>query len=194
LVQTINSLKVIDMATVKGPLMSMEASGAYGGTLVFGRRLGSNVVRQLVTPANPQTQGQQDARNRVRVFGALQSFFNNTALVLSGQTDTDKVRLGVVTPAGQRWNSYLQQLGIGTGGTTYTAARAAYGALTEPQKSAWDTAAGNLTPSITSVAQKDAGGADATPLTAGEVWFIGQYALSRVSLTTVPGATPPTYA
>lgn len=42
------------MAKVKGPLMSMEASGAYGGTLVFGQRKGSSVVRQLVTPANPE--------------------------------------------------------------------------------------------------------------------------------------------
>jgi len=182
------------MAKVKGPLMSMEASGAYGGTLVFGRRLGANVVRQLVTPANPRSADQQVARNRVRVFGALQSFFNNTALVADGQTQTDKERLAAITPAGQRWNSYLQQVGIGSGGTTYTAAQTAWDALQAAEKTAWDSAAVALSPAITQVAQKDAGGVDATPLTAGNVWFIGQYALSRVGLASVPAATPPTYA
>ena len=88
------------MAKVKGPLMSMEASGSYGSTLVFGRRLGSNVVRQLVKPSNPQTQGQMDARNRVRVFGALQKFVSGTSLKLSGKTSTDKELIAALTPAG----------------------------------------------------------------------------------------------
>ena len=50
------------MAKVKGPLMSMEASGKFGGALVFGTWKGRPTVRQLVTPTNPQTQGQEDAR------------------------------------------------------------------------------------------------------------------------------------
>ena len=182
------------MAKVKGPLMSMEASGSYGSTLVFGRRLGSNVVRQLVKPSNPQTQGQMDARNRVRVFGALQKFVSGTALMLSGKTSTDKALIAALTPAGQRWNSYMQQVGIGSGGIAYNGARAAYALLTELEKGAWDTAAGALTPVILSVAQKDAGGMDGTPLSAGEVFFIHVYTLSLMGITSTPTGTPPTYA
>ena len=182
------------MAKVKGPLMSMEASGSYGSTLVFGRRLGSNVVRQLVKPSNPQTQGQMDARNRVRVFGALQKFVSGTTLVRPPLTSVDKVLISTITPAGQRWNSYMQQVGIGSGGISYSGARAAYALLTELEKGAWDTAAGALTPVILSVAQKDAGGMDGTPIPAGEVFFIHVYTLSLMGITATPGGTPPTYA
>ena len=182
------------MAKVKGPLMSMEASGSYGSTLVFGRRLGSNVVRQLVKPSNPQTQGQMDARNRVRVFGALQKFVSGTALKLSGKTSTDKELIAALTPAGQRWNSYMQQVGIGSGGIAYIAARAAFALLTEQEQGAWGTAAGALTPAILSVAQKDAGGVDASVVPAGEVFFIHVYTLSLMGITATPTGTPPTYA
>ena len=182
------------MAKVKGPLMSMEASGSYGSTLVFGRRLGSNVVRQLVKPSNPQTAGQMLARNRVRVFGALQKFVSGTSLRLAGKTSTDKELIAAVTPSGQRWNSYMQQVGIGSGGISYTAARAAFALLTELEKGAWETAAGALTPVILSVAQKDAGGMDASPVPAGEVFFIHVYTLSLMGITATPTGTPPTYA
>ncbi len=182
------------MAKVKGPLMSMEASGSYGSTLVFGRRLGSNVVRQLVKPSNPQTAGQMLARNRVRVFGALQKFVSGTSLRLAGKTSTDKELIAAVTPSGQRWNSYMQQVGIGSGGISYTAARAAFALLTELEKAAWETAAGALTPVILAVAQKDAGGMDASAVPAGEVFFIHVYTLSLMGITATPTGTPPTYA
>ncbi len=182
------------MAKVKGPLMSMEASGSYGSTLVFGRRLGSNVVRQLVKPSNPQTAGQMLARNRVRVFGALQKFVSGTMLKLAGKTSTDKELIAAVTPSGQRWNSYMQQVGIGSGGISYTAARAAFALLTELEKAAWETAAGALTPVILAVAQKDAGGTDASAVPAGEVFFIHVYTLSLMGITATPTGTPPTYA
>ena len=52
------------MAKVTGPLMSMDAAGAFGGTLVFGKWKGRNTVRQLVTPSDPQKAGQTAARNR----------------------------------------------------------------------------------------------------------------------------------
>ncbi len=182
------------MAKVKGPLMSMEASGSYGSTLVFGRRLGSNVVRQLVKPSNPQTQGQMDARNRVRVFGALQKFVSGTTLVRPPLTSVDKVLISTITPAGQRWNSYMQQVGIGSGGISYNAARAAFATLTELQKTAWNDAARALTPVILDVAQQDAGGVAAAPVPAGEVFFIYVYTLALMSLAETPGATPPTYA
>lgn len=182
------------MAKVKGPLMSMEASGAYGGTLVFGRRLGANVVRQLVKPANPRSAGQQVARNRVRVFGALQSFLNNTSLKLDGQSETDKDRLAAITPSGQRWNSYLQQVGTGAGGVAFTAAEAAYSALDATAQGDWDTAAAALSPQLNEVAQRGEGGSSEPSKTAGEVFFILQYALSQAGLNPMPTATPPTYS
>lgn len=182
------------MAKVKGPLMSMEASGAYGGTLVFGQRKGSSVVRQLVTPANPQTAGQEAARNSVRIGGTLQKWVSATALVADGQTDVDKVRLAAKAPANQTWNSYLVQLITGKGGLTFTAARAAFAALAAGEKTAWGVSAAALAPVIGGTFQTVAGGGAGTAITGAEAWFIYHYGLSTVGLSSVPGAVPPVYA
>lgn len=50
------------MATVKGPLFSIDASGTVGGTLVFTRWKGRNVVRRHAVPANPRSGGQLSVR------------------------------------------------------------------------------------------------------------------------------------
>lgn len=182
------------MAKVNGPLMSMEASGTYGGTLTFGRRKGVNVVRQRVTPADPKTAGQEAARNRLRTGGVLQVWANATTLELSGYTGTDAERLAAAAPSNSTWNAYLVQIITGRGGLTYTAARSAYAALTAQQKTAWTDAAGALTPALGGAAQTEAGGGQITPLTAGEVFFIYQYGLASVGLAASPTGTPPTYA
>ena len=50
------------MAKVKGPLMSMDARGQLGKTLVFLGWKGLKTVRSHVVPANPQTGPQQAQR------------------------------------------------------------------------------------------------------------------------------------
>ena len=183
------------MAKVTGPLMSMDASGKFAGALVFGKWKGRPTVRQLVTPANPQTTGQQASRNAVRAMGAIQFVLNRTTQKRAGETVTDKVELTAAAPAGQAWNGFLVKSGVGAGGANYLAANAAYAALTAPQKTAWDTAAAAMVPAMPAVVQKAAGGVPATSLTSGNVHFIGQYALNKAGLTlTAPGAVPPVYA
>jgi hypothetical protein len=182
------------MARVKMPLMSGEASGKFGGALVFGQRKGSAVVRKLVTPANPKSQGQEDARNIVRVAGALQRFVRVCVAKRSGETLTDQQLLTGSAPANNTWNGYLVQVITGKFAATYTAAVAAYGALTAPQKTAWNDAALALTPPIPTVGQTEEGGGAVTSLSAGQVFFTHIYGLSSVGLADVPGAVPPTYA
>lgn len=182
------------MAKVSGPLFSMEASGSYGGAIVFAKWKGRQYSRQLVIPANPNSADQETARNRLRVAGAIQSFVNNCLLVESGQTDTDKVRIIAATPGGYAWNGYLVDKIIGAGGLVYAAARAAFAALQAGERTAWGTAAGLLTPAIASVYQTAAGGGASTPMPAGEAYFIYRYGLSQMGLASTPGATPPTYA
>lgn len=189
-----NTIEVTTMAKVTGPLMSMDASGKFGDALVFGKWKGRNTVRQLVTPANPNSQGQENARNRTRVTGALQLWANQTTLKAQGKTLTDKERIKAVTPAGFAWNGYLTEKIIGKGGLTYDAAQTAYGALAPAEKTAWDNAAAALSPVINSIFQTVAGGGAGTPLTGGNAWFIYQYGLAQIGLAATPGATPPTYA
>lgn len=183
------------MAKVTGPLMSMDASGAFGGTLVFGKWKGRPTVRQLVTPSNPQTQGQQDARNRVRVLGNGQHFANLTAQVRAGETETDKVLLTAAAPGGQAWNGFLVKSAIGAAGANYTAGRAAYAALTGPQQAAWEVAAAALVPAIPDTIQKDALGVAGTPVSDGEGFFLYEYGMFKTGIVaTPPGAVPTVFA
>ena len=182
------------MAKVSGPLFSMEASGSYGGAIVFAKWKGRQYSRQLVIPSNPNSADQEEVRNRLRVTGAIQKWVNATALVESGQTMTDKERIIADTPGGYAWNGYLVENCVGKGGLTYDAAHAAYVALAAGEKTAWNSAAIGLSPALAQVYQTVAGGTAGTPLTAGEVFFIYRYGLSQMGLASAPGAAPPTYA
>lgn len=51
------------MAKVKGPILSISASGQLGKAMVFGSWRGVAYARQHVTPANPQSTEQTTTRN-----------------------------------------------------------------------------------------------------------------------------------
>ncbi|SMC00142.1 hypothetical protein SAMN00808754_3306 [Thermanaeromonas toyohensis ToBE] len=51
------------MAKVSAPLMSMDASGALGKTVVFGKWKGVNYARSYFVPMNPNTLNQQKIRS-----------------------------------------------------------------------------------------------------------------------------------
>lgn len=182
------------MAKVTGPLMSVSATGAFAGSMVFAGWKGRAYVRQLVIPLNPRSAGQENSRNNTRIFGAIQAFFNRTVMIRSTETQTDKDLIKAMTPTGYAWNGYLVGQGIGPNGSTIDASFAVYNALTAGEKAAWNTAAAALVPPITAVAQTEAGGGYIADAAAGEVHFHGQYALAVMGLGDTPGATPPTYA
>jgi hypothetical protein len=54
------------MAIVKGPAMSLDASGSLGGAIVFSKWKGRNYVRALVTPANPRSGSQTGFRQSMK--------------------------------------------------------------------------------------------------------------------------------
>lgn len=183
------------MAKVTGPLMSMDASGGFGGTLVFGKWKGRPVVRQLVTPANPKSANQAVARNRIRATGSAQKEVNVSLQIKTGQTLTDEALLRAAAPAGYAWNGFLTDSMIGAGGLSYTAGQAAYALLTAPEKTAWDSAANARVPAFFAAAQVGANGVAATALTSGNVYFLQQYGMYVAGIfTAAPTGTPPTYA
>lgn len=182
------------MAKVQGPLMSMQASGKFGGALVFANRIGTNVARLLVTPSNPQSLNQETARNYVRVAGAGQRFAKLTALKYPAATLTDKALLSLAAPTGQTWNGYLVKGEIGVNAVSAIAADALWTGFTSMEKTAWDDAAAALVPAIPAVAQKGALGVPATSLTAGHVFLRYVYGLYALGIHAIPTATPPTYA
>lgn len=58
------------MARVSGPLMSVDASGKFGGAMVFAKWKGRNYVRQLVTPSNPKAAKQLGVRGMMGFLAA----------------------------------------------------------------------------------------------------------------------------
>lgn len=109
------------MAKVVAPLGSFSASGKIGKSLVFFSHLGRNVVRGLVTPANPQTETQGDSR---LLLGALGRAAKAVVRPSDWYTDASQV-----TPAGQTWVSYLIRNAIqiyGSGNTGVAALNAAF--------------------------------------------------------------------
>lgn len=183
------------MAKVTGPLMSMDARGKFGGTIVFSGWKGRATVRQLVTPANPMSANQTAQRNMVRTGGAIQRFANLCVLKGAGRLVTDKAALTAAAPAGQAWNGFLVNSLIGAGSLNYTAGQAAWAATTSGNKTTWDGAAAALNPAISAVNQTIAGGGAGTPLTAGNAFYLHVYALYKAGIGSAPvAATPPTYA
>lgn len=182
------------MAITTGPLFSLEASGTVGKTVTYSHWKGRSYVRRRVIPLNPFSADQVAARNRIRTMAEGMTWAQNTALKRTPPGTKDKTLIIALTPDGFAWNGFLADKGIGAGFASYTAAAAAYAALTAGEKTAWVTAAAALVPAIKPVPQGAAGGGFGTSLTAGDVFFHYMWALYEMALVAIPGATPPTYA
>lgn len=188
-----HSKEVFKMAKVSGPLFSVEASGAYAGVIVFGKWKGRPVARKLVIPSNPQSAGQEAARNAVRTAGAAQKWVNANTQINSGMTLDDKAEIKVVTPGGYAWNGHLVDSMIGKGAVNMTASDAIFAGLSGPEQAAWDSAAAALNSLMPAVAQTVAGGGSGTPKSAGNVFLNYTYGIFVMGLVSIPGAVPPTY-
>ena len=124
------------MAKVVAPLGSFSASGKIGKSLVFFSHLGRNVVRGLVTPANPQTTTQGDSR---LLLGALGRAIK--AIVNPSDALTD---LKTVTPAGQTYGSYLVRNVMTIFGTGQTGVAALQAAAEAHTATNWETKAASV--------------------------------------------------
>lgn len=145
----ISSKKVFCMSKVVAPLQSFSASGKVGKSLVFFSHLGRNVVRGLVTPANPQTGTQGDSRLLLGALGRA-----TRAVVNPSDYLTD---VKFVTPAGQTWVSYFIRSMIqfyGGGATGVAALQAAFDGHTKDAVFQSQAVALGLTPVVISYAEE----------------------------------------
>lgn len=121
------------MTKVVAPLGSFSASGKIGKSLVFFSHLGRNVVRGLVTPANPQTTTQGDARLLLGALGrAARAVVNPSDWLTDVKT---------VTPSGQTWVSYLITNVININGSGTTGVTALQTAVSGSSATNWETQA-----------------------------------------------------
>ena len=158
------------MPKVKGPLMSMEASGTLGDTITFDRR---GFVRQRVIPTNPQSDAQGNVRQMLLAV--------HKALTLLGATVIAAVR--TVAPTAYRWNSYLLSQVIGSGSEAFEAARTAYLALGAPDRVNWDARAAAL-----GITQQTIPYASDDPISPGLALFAVSRALFLLGFNVAAGA------
>lgn len=124
------------MAKVTAPLGSFSASGKIGKALVFFTHLGRNVVRGLVTPANPQSTTQGDSR---LLLGAL----GRAAHAIASPSDY-LTQVKLVVPAGQTWVSYFIRSMISLYGSGTTGVQALVTAAAGQSATNWAAQAATL--------------------------------------------------
>jgi len=113
------------MAKATAPLMSMDASGQIGKTLVFQK---GGTVRRYVVPANPNTTAQRTVRDKL---GDIQRALKTLGAVL---------RTELKSGFGARWNSMIVGELTKNDGALLATYTAEFNAFTSQQKTDWDTA------------------------------------------------------
>jgi hypothetical protein len=156
------------------PLGSLLASGSIGKALTFGRTLGKNTVRILVTPANPQSESQGNSR---LLLGALGRAVRAVADPSDYLTDVK-----TITPSGQTWVSYFitQMISFfGSGGAGVAAFVAAFEGHSATN---WDAQAATL--GLTDLVISYASSTDTTISAGAMLYALAQHAMS------IAGANP----
>lgn len=178
------------MAKVKMPLMSGSASGSFAGTMVFSRSKGRDIVRQLVTPANPNTPAQRLVRNKLAVAAAIMAVVNRMLAIRTGSLVTDEIGLRTYAEAGQTWNASVTKNVVGAFGANYTAAGVAYAAQ---DAAAWQAAALALPYPYKNLSTPHPSGVGVIIVTAGEQFYRHQFALFTAGVLSVQPTIPVAY-
>lgn len=156
------------MTKVVAPLGSFSASGKIGKSLVFFSHLGRNVVRGLVTPANPKTEGQGDSR---LLLGALGR--SARAVVNPSDFYTD---VTTVTPSGQTWLSYMITNIMNIFGKGNTGVAALQAAVDGHSATNWETQADSV--GLTDLTIAYATSADDTLTAGAQLYAIAAHAMN----------------
>jgi len=157
------------MAKVVAPLGSFSASGKIGKALVFFSHLGRNVVRGLVTPANPQSESQGNSR---LLLGGL----GRSARGVVNPSDFYTAIIQNV-PSGQTWVSNMITFMIGFYGTGTTGVAALNAAFEGHSASNWQAQA--LTRGLTDLTISYALSTEQTITAGAQLYILAQMAIAK---------------
>lgn len=157
------------MSKVVAPLGSFSASGKIGKSLVFFSHLGRNVVRGLVTPANPQSETQGDTR---LLLGALGRAARGVARPSDYYTEIIQS-----VPAGQTWVSEMIKFIIGFYGSGATGVAALNAAFEGHSATNWQAQA--LTRGLTDLTIDYAASGEQTITAGAQLYVLAQMAIAK---------------
>jgi hypothetical protein len=161
--------KYIYMSKVVAPLGSFSASGKIGKALVFFSHLGRNVVRGLVTPANPQSETQGDSR---LLLGAIGRSARGVARPSDYYTQVIQS-----VPAGQTWVSAMITFIIGFYGTGATGVAALNAAFEGHSATNWQAQA--LLRGLSDLTITYAASAEQTITAGAQLYVLAQMAIAK---------------
>ena len=161
---------------VTGPMMSLSASGTFGGILTASIWKGRPYMRQRVDPSNPSTAGQITVRKYLGSIAKAAHAVLTSFLDAQGEGSQFFQDARDNAPAGQSWISWLQRYA----NPIYTSALAHWSELDATEQGYFTTNAQNIglsdyTPTLGGVVQ--------TGLTKGQqlmaLGFFGKNCLSN---------------
>lgn len=184
------------MAKVTGPLHSAQASGPFGAMLGFAS---SSPARTIAKTRRPNTRAptpaQIQVRNRIAAATAAQRWAARTAATNPEYSTTPLARWRSLAPDPTEWENYLLRSLFGVNMTQIQAAEAAWMALDDSARAAWQTMIETAPPIIKPTTQKGPLDQPAPPLQAGFILWLHEWASFAAGLTgAAPTATPPNYS
>jgi len=181
------------MAKVTGPLHSVQAHGALGGTIVF-RQTKNGPVAQKNPPRDKRPQPSRAQYAYIfRICAVAIHWVNTTNQTLNGNGTRDEDRVRAVKPDHFTWNAWLTHCMVGKRGVNWHAADDITHDWGDTEYEAWDAAADALLPPSPVVANKGSYNPDQEVIANGLVLLHLMFGLAAAGLASVPGATPPTY-
>lgn len=165
----ISKIKYTIMSKVVAPLGSFSASGKIGKSLVFFSHLGRNVVRGLVTPANPKSETQGDTR---LLLGALGRASRGVARPSDYYNEITQF-----VPAGQTWVSAMIKYIISAYGTGAAGVSALVSAFEGQSASNWEAVA--ATRGLIDLTIPYANSSDNTITAGAQLYVLAQMAIAK---------------
>jgi hypothetical protein len=182
------------MAKLTGPLFSLDARGGFAKTVVFSGWKGRKTARFLAIPANPRTEGQEQARSDMTTCARIVRVLYVGSLQVDGASASDRDLLHAQAPADKTWGNHLTSYMLGPQGSNMRSHEAAWTALDAGDRTAWETAAATLSPAIVPAPQTGDGGVFIRNKSAGEILFSYERTLGQMGVRAFDPEAPPTYA
>jgi len=172
------------MAKVVLPLLSAEARGKIADSLVFfplAHAKGGQPVRRWLTPQNPQSEDQGDARIKTAAAGNVITCITYYSAKKATADKDLSTQLKAATPAKNIWNAYYVQRMLGSAFAVINQALSDYADSTEASTADFITSAAALAMEDTVLSYSAIG-----TITAGEKLFVAAHAAYLMGLACAP--------
>lgn len=179
------------MAKMNGPLLSMEARGMIARRYVYQRTQGGQSMRYHWPSAQPITAAQAPHQQLHGWLTHVISFVKQARPHLNTTAEDDYIYMRSIAGPELRWNDIIRRRMMGGTPSKLARVRAAWGSLTDPQKTAWEAEAAAQAPSLTAYVGAAPAGWPTPIFTPGQCWYLYRWTAFLLPITTTAPAEWP---